>query len=114
LRRRRLREARRAGRRGRRRRWHGRRLNRRLGRLRAARSVYPRAPRGFRLDLAHRFLERQPLPGDLGFLQRRLDPAQLRDQGRPRPFVQGTTGLAGILVETGYGTGNERVIVSHA
>ena len=42
-------------------------------------------PRRFRLDLADRLLERQPLARDLGFVERRLHAAQLRHQrGRAR------------------------------
>ena len=72
------------------------------------------AARGLRLDLADRLFEREPLAGDFGFLQRRIDAAQLRDQRRARPLIERTAGLAGVLFETGDGAGNQRVIVGHA
>ncbi len=87
-----------------------RRRRRRHG---ARRRVGARAARRFRLHLADRLLERQPLAGNVGFAERRRHPAQLRDQCRARPVVQGPTRLAGALVEPGHGLGDERVIIGH-
>ncbi len=50
---------------------------------------------------------------DVGFRQRRLDRAQLRDQRGARPLVKRPAGLAGALAEPLDGAGNERLIVGH-
>ena len=72
------------------------------------------APCGFGLDLADRLFEREPLARDLGFGQRRIvHPAQLRDQSRARPLIEQAAPLAGILLETGDGLGDERIVISH-
>src|ERR1019366_722371 len=67
----------------------------------------------FPLDLADRLLERKALAGDVRFIERRRHAAQLRHQRRPRALIERTSGVAGILVETGNCTGNERVVVGH-
>src|SRR5262249_13112856 len=65
------------------------------------------------LDLADRLLQRQPLAGDLGLVERRLHAAQLRHQRSPRALVERTAVLAGVLVETGDSARDERLIVGH-
>ena len=55
----------------------------------------------------------QPLARDLRFAQRRLHAAQLRHQRGARALVERAAGLAGVLVETGDGAGDERVVVGH-
>ena len=73
------------------------------------------APRGFGLDLADRFFEREALARDLGFGQRRIvHPAQLRDQSRARALIERATAFAGVLFETGDGLGDERIIIGHS
>jgi len=57
-------------------------------------------PRRFGLDLADRFLEREALAGDVRLVQRRRDPAQLRQQRGARPLVERTAVLAVVLLET--------------
>ena len=71
------------------------------------------ALRGFRLDLADRLFQRQPLAGDVGFVERRIDAAQLADQRGARALIQRTADFAGVLVETGDGARDQGVIVSH-
>ena len=69
---------------------------------------------GLRFHLADRLLERQPLAGDLGFAQRRIDATQLRDQGGAGPLIKRATALAGgIGVQSGDRAGDERVVISH-
>ncbi len=53
------------------------------------------------------------LAGDIRFIERRRHAAQLRHQRRPRALIERTSGVAGILVETGNCMGNERVVVGH-
>ena len=65
------------------------------------------------LDLSDRFLQRQPLLGDVGFLERRLGVAQLIDQRAARALVQRAAVLAGVLLEAADGAGNQGIIVSH-
>jgi hypothetical protein len=43
----------------------------------------------------------------------RRHPAQLRDQCRARPVVQGPTRLHSALFERGHGLGHEPVVISH-
>src|SRR5271165_1854592 len=69
--------------------------------------------RGFSLHLANRFFEREALAGDVGFIERGGEPAQLRKQSRARTFVERTAILAVVLFETGDGACNERVIIGH-
>ena len=69
--------------------------------------------RRFSLDLADRFLEREALAGDVGLVERRRDPAQLRKQGGTRPFVERTAVLAVVLFETGDGAGDQWIIIGH-
>src|SRR6185369_4314613 len=59
--------------------------------------------RRFGLYLADRLLERETLTGDVGLVERRGHSAQLREQGRARPFVDGAAVLAVVLFETGDG-----------
>ena len=59
--------------------------------------------RRFGLDLADRLLEREALAGDVGLVERRRHAAQLREQGRTRPFVERAAVLAVVLFETGDG-----------
>ncbi len=74
----------------------------------------PGALGGLGLDLAHGFFQRQPLAGDLGFAERRLDAAQLRDQCGARPLIKRAAALAGSTgIQSGDGTGNQRVVISH-
>src|SRR5450759_3342322 len=80
---------------------------RRLGRFRA------RALDRLRLDLADRLLQRQPLARDVGFLERRLDAAQLVDQRAARALVQRTADFARVLVEAVNGACDQRMIISH-
>ncbi len=82
-------------------------------RLVSATIVRPHAPGRLRLDLADRFLQRQALVRDLGFLERGLDAAQLADQRAARALVQRTAILAGVLLEPGDSAGDQGVIVSH-
>ena len=65
----------------------------------------------FRFDLANRFLESEPLTGDVGFGKRRFYAAQLRDQGGARTLVHRPAGLAGTLSDHGFG--DQRVIIGH-
>src|SRR3954454_23490298 len=67
----------------------------------------------FRLDLADRFFEREAFTGDVGFVKRRRDAAQLRNQGSARALVERTAVLAAVLLQAGDGAGNERVIIGH-
>ena len=91
--------------------WRG--THRRRGASAGARGV-PGALGGFGLDLAYGLFQRQPLAGDFGFAQRRLDTAQLRDQRGARPFIKRTAALAGSTgVQSGDGAGNQRVVISH-
>jgi hypothetical protein len=93
--------------------WLGRRRLCRRGRLRRlalrrsggrGRLFRARPARGLALDPADRFLQRQPLACDLGLPQRRGHAAQLRNEGRPRPFIKSASGLTGIPVQPSYGT----------
>ena len=59
--------------------------------------------RRFSLHLADRLLKREALAGDVGLVERRRDPAQLREQGRACPFVERAAVLAVVLFETGDG-----------
>jgi hypothetical protein len=68
---------------------------------------------GLGLDLADRFLERQPLAGDVRLVQRRRDAAQLRQQRRPGALIERAPILAAVLFETSDGAGDERVVVGH-
>jgi hypothetical protein len=81
-----------------------------VARLRRRPEESPRRP-GF--DLADRDLERQPLAGDVGFLERRPHRSQLRQQSRARPFVERAPIFAVVLVETGDGARDERIVVGH-
>ncbi len=75
---------------------------------------FPGALGGLGLDLAHGFFQRQPLAGDFGFAQRRLDAAQLRDQRGARPLIKRAAALAGGTgVQSGNGAGDQRVVISH-
>jgi len=65
-------------------------------RVPGARSV-PGALGGLGLDLAHGLFQRQPLPGDFGFAQRRLHAAQLRDQRGARPLIERAAAFSGAL-----------------
>jgi hypothetical protein len=96
----------------------------RRGRWRRRRGIRPRPLGGagslaaatlgcLGLDLANGLFEGQPLARDFRFAQGRRGAAQLRHQGRARAFVECTPGLAGILVETGYGASDERIVVGH-
>ncbi len=84
------------------------------GGLRGSRRIDAGAAGGFCLDLADRLLEGEPLARDLGLLKRRLDPAQLRNQGGPRPLIKRAASLAGIPVESGNSAQDQWLIVSHA
>src|SRR5439155_5307150 len=65
-------------------------------------------------DLAHGLFQRQPFAGDLGFGERRLHAAELRDQRRARPLVERATALAGSIgVQGGNSAGNQRIVISH-
>jgi hypothetical protein len=65
-------------------------------------------------DLAHRLFQRQPVVGDVGLAERRIKPAQLRDQRRARPLIDFTPLTAGCIgVQGGNGAGNQRVVISH-
>jgi hypothetical protein len=68
---------------------------------------------GFRLYLADGFLKRKALARDIRLVERRLDPAQLREQCRARTLIKGTAILAVVLLETGDSAGNERVVIGH-
>src|SRR6266699_5983798 len=69
---------------------------------------------GLRLDRAHGLFQRQPLPGDFGFAQRRLHAAQLRDQRGARPLVERAAAFSGGTgVQSGNGAGDQRVVISH-
>src|SRR6185312_14856870 len=68
---------------------------------------------GLGLDPPDRLFQRQALAGDLVLVERRIDPAQLIDQRRPRALVQSATVLAGIAVQTADGAGDQWVIISH-
>ena len=73
-----------------------------------------RALGGFGFDLADGLFQRQPLAGDFGFVKRRLNAAQLRDQRGAGPLIERTAALAwGIGVQAGDGAGDQRVIISH-
>jgi hypothetical protein len=52
-------------------------------------SVGAHALRRFGFNLADRFFKRQPLAGDVGFLKRRLNAAQLVDERHARAVIQG-------------------------
>ncbi len=109
-------------------RWRWRRLRR--GRRRPRRLLDPAAvgkprlggglrtrrielPRRLGLDFADRLFERQPLARDIALRQWRIDPAQLRDQRRPRALVERTTVFAVVLLQTGDCARYQRIIVSH-
>ena len=69
---------------------------------------------GFRFDLADGLFQRQPFAGDLGFGERRLHAAQLRDQGRARPLIERATAFAGSVgVQGGNSAGDQRIVISH-
>ena len=70
-------------------------------------------PDRFRLDLAHRFFERESLPRHIGFAQGRRHAAQLRNERGPRSLVEGATRVASVFLEAGDGTGYERVVIGH-
>ena len=72
-----------------------------------------RMTRRFRLDLADRLFERQPLARDLGFFERRSHAAKLRHQRDARPLVKRAPVLAGVLFQTGDGAGDQRMVVGH-
>ena len=55
------------------------------------------------LNLADRLLKREPLAGNVGFVERGFDAAELRDQRRARTLIKRTAAVAGVLVETGNG-----------
>jgi hypothetical protein len=76
---------------------------RRLFRLRG---VSAHALRRFGFNLADRFFKRQPLAGDVRFLKRRLNAAQLADERHARAIVQGAPVLACILIQAADGPGN--------
>ena len=65
------------------------------------------------LDFADRLFQRQPFACDVGFVERRLDTAQLVDQRTARPLVKRTAVLAGVFLEAGDGAGDKRLIISH-
>ena len=72
------------------------------------------APGGIGLDPANRILKRKTFTRDLGFAQRGLHAAQLGDQRRPRTLIERTALLTGSTgVQSGYGAGYERVVISH-
>ena len=77
------------------------------------RRVEARLARRLGLDLADRLLEGEPLARDIRLRQRRLHAAQLRHQCGTRTLVQGATGLAGTLVETGNRLVDQGVVVGH-
>src|SRR5581483_6801618 len=66
-----------------------------LLRRRCARLIVARALGRLGLDLADRLLERKALAGDVGFVERRLDAAQLIDQRRAGALVEHAAVLAG-------------------
>ncbi len=68
---------------------------------------------GFRFQPADRVFQRQTLAGDIGFVERRFDTAQLVDQRRTRALIKRATVLARILVEACDGAGDQGIIVSH-
>src|SRR5262249_10630778 len=69
--------------------------------------------RRFSLHLADRLLEREALAGDVGLLERRRHPAQLREQRRARAIVDRAAVIAGVLFERADRAGDEGVIVGH-
>src|SRR5262249_6383406 len=73
----------------------------------------PHPPRRLRLDLADRLLERQALARDVRLAQSRRRATQLIDQCRAGTFVERTTCLAGVLLETGNRAGDEWIVVGH-
>src|SRR5438034_3449046 len=64
-------------------------------------------------DLADRFVERQTLAHDLRFRERRPKTAELNHQGPPRVLVKRTSGLVGVLVKAGNGSGDELIVIGH-
>src|SRR5207253_2484745 len=71
------------------------------------RRLHAQPARGFRFDLADRFLQSETLAGDLRFGERRVHVAQLADQRRARALVKQASSLAGILLEAGDGLADE-------
>jgi hypothetical protein len=65
------------------------------------------------LDFANRVFERQALPGDVRFRQRRIDAPQLCDQSGARPFVKRPAAFTGRGAEPFDGAGYERIVVGH-
>ncbi len=69
---------------------------------------------GLGFDLADGLFQRQPLAGNLGFGERRLHAAELRDQGRARPFIERAPAFAGSVgVQGGNSAGDQRIVISH-
>ena len=96
--------------------WFGRRLPllglAQPGRRHLARGLHE-LPGRFRLHLADRFLEREALARNVGFIERRRDAAQLREQGRARAVVDDAAVLAGVLFKRADRAGDEGIIVGH-
>ena len=91
-----------------------RRLGHPAARRIGTRRLMARALCRLRLDPADRFLKREALTGDLGLAERRLHPPQLRDQRCASPPIESAARLAGgVGVQSGNGTGDERVVVCH-
>ena len=67
----------------------------------------------FRLDLADRLFQRQPLAGDFGLVERGIDTTQLIDQRRARALVQRPAILARVVLEAGDGAGDQGLVISH-
>ena len=88
-------------------------VGQRRPRRRRRRLVLARALGGVGLDLADRLFEREAFARDVGFVERRLDAAQLIDQRGARALVEHAAVLAGVLFEPGDGAGDQRMIISH-
>lgn len=69
---------------------------------------------GIGLHPAHCILQRQTLACDLGFTQGGLHTAQLGNQRGSRTLIKRAPLLAGSTgIQSGNGTGYERVVISH-
>ena len=65
-----------------------------------------------RFNAPDRIFESEPLAGDLRLVERRLNAAQLRDQGAAGALIKQPAVLAGIALKTANGAIDQRIIVS--
>jgi hypothetical protein len=92
-------------------------IGERRPRRRDWRLIFRRLLRVARLGLIRfnppdRIFESEPLAGDLRLVERRLNAAQLRNQGAAGALVKQPAILAGIALKTANGAIDQRIIVS--